>query len=141
MESHDEEDALPFSSKGLAVPKLFMNHDDPTCLALNHTGRWIELLIPVGHGEVSFICTCAYGYSGASSGGDVYATNETFIAHLISRAAQHDRAAAMRFDMGAGSEEFGLWSWPRIGPKSPKRKKVLQHHKEQFLDLHYEIGH
>ena len=61
--------------KGPAVPKKIINNDDTTCLALDHTGRWIELLIPVGHGEASFICTCAYGYSGASSGGDDYAAN------------------------------------------------------------------
>jgi hypothetical protein len=79
--------------KGPAVPKLIMNYDDPTCLALNNTGRWLELLIPVSSGEASFLCTCAYGYSGASGGGDDYNDNETMIAHLISRASQRERAA------------------------------------------------
>ena len=50
--------------KGPAVPKVLTNDNDPTCLALLSTGRWLELLIPIGDGKASFICTCAYGYSG-----------------------------------------------------------------------------
>jgi exonuclease III len=76
-----------------AKPKIINDIDDPTCQALEATGRWIELLIPLHDGDASFIITSAYGFAGASAGGDDYVANETFVALLAARAAQRKRAA------------------------------------------------
>ena len=61
---------------------------DPTCQALEATGRWVEVQIPYGNGSSHSNAATAYGYSGASSGGDDHLKNETFFSLIAARTKQ-----------------------------------------------------
>ena len=71
--------------KGPAVPSVISPADDAVCQSLLATGRWIEVLIPVGDGLGHIIAASAYGYSGASAAHDDYVKNETLAANMIAR--------------------------------------------------------
>ena len=74
--------------KGLAIPSQTAPKDDPTCQALEATGRWVEVQIPYGNGNNHFNVASAYGYSGASSGGDDQLKNETLFSLVTARTKQ-----------------------------------------------------
>ena len=53
---------------------------------LRRSGRWIEVIIPVGEGNKLCTLACFYGIAGASSGGDECVVNERLLAAALSRA-------------------------------------------------------
>ena len=77
--------------KGPAAPMKTTALDDAVCQQLLVTGRWIEALVPLKQGYGHILAASAYGYSGASSGGEEYNLNEMLAANMVARAAQRPR--------------------------------------------------